>query len=112
MKFFETINERLFTVKLHEKIVFARNVSAMLRAGLPLSRTLSIMGKQTKNKKFQQVILAIIDRISKGGSLHDALGDFPDTFSNLFVSMVRAGEETGKLDDSLLLVASQLERIY
>ena len=84
----------------------------MLRAGLPLSRALLIVGRQTKNKKFQEIISAIIDRIGKGGSFHDALGNFPDVFSKLFVSMVRAGEESGKLNDSLMLVASQLERSY
>ena len=89
--FFEKLNERLLSVKLHEKIVFANNVSTMLRAGLSLSHTLSIMGRQTKNKKFQRIISAIIDRISKGGSFHDALNDFPDTFTSLFISMVRAG---------------------
>lgn len=112
MQFFEKVRERLFSVKLHEKIIFARNMSAMLRAGLSLSRALSIMGKQTKNKTFQRIISAIIDRIRKGGSLHDALSEFSDTFSTLFVSMVRAGEESGKLNDSLTLVANQLERSY
>lgn len=110
--FVEILNEQLFTVKLHEKIVFCRNVSTMLHAGLSLSRALSIVGRQTKNKKFQRIISVVIDRISGGGSFHDALNQFPGTFSTLFVSMVRAGEESGQLDDSLLLVASQLERNY
>lgn len=110
--FFEKLNARFLSVKLHEKIIFARNMSAMLRAGLPLSRALLIIGRQTKNKKFQGVISAIIDRIGKGGSFHDALSDFPDVFSKLFISMVRAGEESGKLNDSLTLIANQLERSY
>ena len=110
--FFEKLNARFLSVKLHEKIIFARNISTMLRAGLPLSRALLIVGRQTKNKKFQEIISAIIDRIGKGGSFHDALGNSPDVFSKLFVSMVRAGEESGKLNDSLMLVASQLERSY
>ncbi|MBI2046011.1 MAG: type II secretion system F family protein [Parcubacteria group bacterium] len=109
---FEKLNTRLLSVKLHEKIVFARNMSTMLRAGLPLSRALLITGRQTKNKKFQEIISAIADRISKGGPFHDALNEFPDTFSSLFVSMVRAGEESGKLNDSLLLIAGQMERTY
>lgn len=110
--FFEKLNARFLSVKLHEKIIFARNMSAMLRAGLPISRALLIVGRQTKNKKFQAVISAIIDHIGKGGSFHDALSDFQDVFSKLFISMVRAGEESGKLNDSLMLVANQLERSY
>ncbi|MES2059457.1 MAG: type II secretion system F family protein [Patescibacteria group bacterium] len=96
----------------HEKIMFAHNFGTMLKAGLPLSRALSILEKQTKNKKFKSIVGHINSEIAKGSSLHVALEAYPDVFNGLFVSMVRVGEESGRLSDSLISVGQQMDRIY
>ena len=98
-------------IKTSEKIIFAHNLSAMMGAGLSLSRALSVLERQTRNKKFKSVIGAIDERIKKGESLHGAMGAFPNVFSRLFTSMVKAGEESGKLSGSLKVVADQVERV-
>ncbi len=99
-------------VKLTDKITFAKNLAAMIDAGLALSRALDVMERQTKHKKFKEILIAIRVAVEKGASLSDALAKFPSTFSNLFVSMVRSGEESGKLGESLRIVADQMDRTY
>ncbi len=110
--FFSKADAFLGTVKEAEKIIFARNVSTMIKSGLPLSRTLDVMIRQTKNKKFKEILRAIIKDINAGESLYTALGKFPKVFSPLFVSMVKAGEESGKLSETFLVIAHQMEEAY
>lgn len=93
-----------------ERIMFAGNLSTMVQAGLPLSRALSVMVKQSRNQKFKATVSAIQEEIKKGTPFHEALGKFPKIFNNLFVAMVRAGEESGKLTESLAVISSQLEK--
>ena len=105
-------NAQLSSVKEHDKIVFANNVSAMIGAGLPISRALSVAERQAKNPRLKNILLLIRGDIQKGGTFHEALGRFPKVFSKLFVAMIRAGEESGTLNDALKTVASQLENSY
>ncbi len=106
------LNRLLSTVRLQDKIVFTRNLAAMIESGLALSRALSILERQTGNPKLKSVLAEIGADIRKGSTLHDALAKFPRVFSSLFVSMVKAGEESGSLAKSLHVVATQMERAY
>ncbi|MCX6717000.1 MAG: type II secretion system F family protein [Candidatus Taylorbacteria bacterium] len=99
-------------IKAHEKIIFARNLGSMLEAGLALSRALNVIIRQSKNKRMTTVLNAVNDDISKGKTFSDALNAYPNIFSSLFVSMVKAGEESGSLAESLKTVALQLDRSY
>jgi type IV pilus assembly protein PilC len=107
-----TILSYLGSVKQAEKISFVRNLSAMIQAGLPLSRALSILSRQTRNKKFKTIINALEEEIKKGSPFHSALKKFPNVFSPLLISMVHAGEETGGLAQALAVVGTQMERMY
>ncbi len=111
-KGFKGINISFGGVKLADKIAFSKNLAAMIDAGLTLSRGLSVIERQTKNKKFQDALRAISSDVEKGSQLSTAAEHFPKIFSKLFVSMVRAGEESGKLGQSLRIVADQMERSY
>ncbi|MCK5027621.1 MAG: type II secretion system F family protein [Candidatus Pacebacteria bacterium] len=103
----------LFTrVKLREKILFMRNLSSMINAGLPLSRALGVLERQTKNPGFKKIIQEISDGITKGNSLSSSLEKHSKVFSGLETAMVRVGEESGNLSDSLDVVAGQLEKSY
>jgi type IV pilus assembly protein PilC len=106
------INKKIGSVSQYERILFARNLGAMLGAGLPLSRALAVMERQTKNAKLLDVVSQIGNEVKKGESLHSALGKFPKTFSKLFIAMVRAGEEGGELPKALSVIADQMERMY
>lgn len=102
----------LTKIKLQEKILFTRNLAGMLKAGLSLSRALEVLEKQTKNKAFQQVLHALWNDIASGLPLSSAMAKFPKVFSTLFVSMVRAGEESGSVPTALTGIGQNLERSY
>lgn len=105
-----SLNFRAFST--HEKIMFARNVASMLEAGLALSRTLEVIARQTKNQKTKGVIEDINNRIKKGSSFSGALEAHPKIFNSIFVSMTRAGEESGNLVESFKNIAGQIEKSY
>ena len=99
-------------IKETDKINFAKNLSAMLSAGLSLSRALQVMERQTKKAGFKTVLLDLVASIEKGTTFNDALAKHPKVFSSLVVSMVRAGEESGGLSNSLLVVGEQMDQTY
>jgi type IV pilus assembly protein PilC len=104
---------RLFSgIKIHQKITFAKNLGSMIEAGLPVTRALSVMSKQSKNKAFKHLLEELEEDISHGKTLSESLGKRPKTFSPLFVSMVRAGEESGSVSGSLGIIANQMEKAY
>jgi len=107
---FISLNKFVGRVKADEKINFARNLSAMLKAGLSISKSLSILERQTKNATFKKVIISLNEEIAKGGTLSSGLLKNSSIFSPLFISMVRSGEESGGLSDSLNVIAVQMER--
>lgn len=99
-------------VSLHERIVFAQNIAAMVTAGLSLARALSVFERQTRNQYFKKIVAGIKDTIDKGGTLSAGLALYPKVFDQVFVSMVSAGENSGTLPESLKIVGDQLEKSY
>jgi type IV pilus assembly protein PilC len=99
-------------VKAMDKINFARNLGSMLEAGLPLSRGLSVLERQSHNKKFKTILGDLIGEINKGVTFAEGLGKHPKVFPPIFVSMVHAGEQSGTLAEALKAVGTQLDRAY
>ncbi len=99
-------------IKTDEKITFTKNLSAMLGAGLTLSRALSVIERQTKNKALKAVVSSVEEKIKTGGSFHEALAEHRQVFSELFIAMTKAGEESGTIAESLKAVARQMDRAY
>jgi type IV pilus assembly protein PilC len=97
-------------IKRAEIIRFAKNLAAMLSAGLSLARALSVIERQSSNKHLKTVVTDLSASVTKGASFHEALAEHPKVFSELFIAMVRAGEESGSLTDALSVVALQMER--
>ncbi|MDD4803788.1 MAG: type II secretion system F family protein [Candidatus Pacebacteria bacterium] len=100
------------SVPEHQKIIFAKNLGTMIEAGLPLAKSLSVLEKQIKNKNFKNIISSLEDEIRKGKTLSEVSRLYSDVFPNLFISMVKAGEESGKLSDSLKIVGHQMDSAY
>lgn len=96
-------------IKTEQRITFTKNLSAMLGAGLTLSRALSVIERQSKNKYFKEIIKKLQEFVKGGSGFHEALAQYPKVFSKLFVAMTKAGEESGKLSDTLTVVAKQME---
>jgi type IV pilus assembly protein PilC len=107
-----SVNFLLSTVKTKDIILFARNLATMIGAGLSLVRALSIVERQTANAKLKSTAQTLRKSIEEGKQFHEALAEQPQTFSPLMISMAHAGEESGKLAETLKLVALQMERVY
>lgn len=107
---FDKLNALISSVKQDEIVMFTRNLSAMLKAGLPMSRALSVGERQTKNAKLKHALHTLGERLNQGTPFNESLADFPKIFSRLYVMMVRAGEEGGTLADALQILALQMER--
>jgi len=91
--------------------IFTRQFSVMLDAGLPLVQCLEILGEQEENKTFREVIQAVRTDVESGASLADAMKKHPKAFSNLYTSMIAAGEAGGILDIILQRLASYIEKV-
>jgi len=97
-------------VKLSEKIFFTRNLQAMISAGVSLPRALMILSEQTKNRRFKIALEKISDNILKGKNFSNSLALYPDIFSEVFINMVKVGEEAGTLERVLNDLVYQMER--
>lgn len=105
--FFGKLTNRITT---KDKIVFLRQLSTLIGAGLPLAQSLHTVLEQTQNKKMQQVVEEIIAEVEGGHTLSDAFGKHPDVFDKVVLALVAAGEASGTLDDALKRVATQKEK--
>lgn len=92
-----------------EVVIFTRQLSTMLNAGLPLSQSLSTVQDQTSNKTLKTIIADVVGSINGGAPLSDSLAKYPKVFNNVYIALVRAGETSGTLDQSLARLADQQE---
>ncbi len=101
---------QLFGVPLKDKVLFAVNLSVMVGSGLSISRALKNLAEQSENKVARAIVLELHQDVLKGTSLSDAMKRHKEMFDDLFINMVRVGEIGGNLDESLTIVAHQLEK--
>ncbi len=102
----------LTRIKVTDLINMCRNMAGLMQAGVSLSRSVEILEKQSTNVKMKAVFHSIFDHIKSGGSLSEALSKHPKVFDNLFIAMMKAGEESGNLVGTLREVETHLERSY
>ncbi|MEO8863065.1 MAG: type II secretion system F family protein [Candidatus Saccharimonadales bacterium] len=100
----------LHRVKTKEKILFSRQLSTLINAGLPLIQSLRSVTKQTTSKKYQAVLGQVISDIEGGSSFSKAIEQHPDEFDRIYVSLIAAGETSGTLDKALERIALQQEK--
>ena len=97
-------------VKADDIVMFTRQLSAMISAGVPILRALTSLGDQAESPALKKIIGNVVKDVQGGSPLADALGKYPNTFSDVYVNMVRAGEAAGILDDILKRLALQQEK--
>ena len=104
----------LFKQKIKPKdiVLFSRQVSTLFEAGVSALRAFRLLAQENENKTLQEQIMGVADDIETGISLSDALSRKPELFSNFYVNMVKAGEESGKLNEVFLFLADYLDRNY
>ena len=98
------------SIKMRDIVIFTRQFSTMINAGLPLVQALDILAKQTENKVLADVTRAVVFDVESGHTVADALAKHPKAFSDLYVNMVAAGEAGGILDTILMRLATFMEK--
>ncbi|HSX41014.1 MAG TPA: type II secretion system F family protein [Candidatus Saccharimonadales bacterium] len=97
-------------IKSKEKVLFTRQLSTLINAGLPLARALRSVEEQIKNPAFKEVIGGVIAAVEGGSSLSEGFAQYPKVFNEIYVALVAAGETSGTLDKTLLRLADQQEK--
>ena len=97
-------------VPTRDVVIFTRQFSTMINAGLPLVQSLTVLAEQTENKVLAETTKAVVYDVESGATLADAFGKHPKVFSELYVNMVAAGEAGGILDTILGRLAVFLEK--
>ncbi|OGT64713.1 MAG: MSHA biogenesis protein MshG [Gammaproteobacteria bacterium RIFCSPLOWO2_02_FULL_47_50] len=95
---------------LDDLILFSRQMYTLMKAGVPLVRSILGLTQSTRNLQMVDALKDILTNIESGRDLSSSLARHPGIFSSLFISMVRVGEETGRLDESFLRIAEYLAR--
>ena len=98
-------------IKPDQLVMFTRQLSAMVGAGVPLLRALTALSDHVaESPLLKKILVGVIHDVEGGATLGDALGKYPNTFNDVYVNMVRAGEAAGILDDILKRLALQQEK--
>lgn len=100
---------KLSGVGLKDLVVFCRQFSALVSSGIPIMRALNILASQAENPAFAEILKAVKDDVEQGTSLSDAFAKHPKVFDKLFISMIKAGEAGGVLDEILGRVSAFME---
>lgn len=101
--------KHLGKVKLVDLVLFTRQLSTMVSAGVPLMRSLTTLQTQAENPTMKLVIADLVKEVESGAQLADALEKHPEVFTPIYINMVRAGEAAGIVDDILKRLATQVE---
>lgn len=102
--------QRRRKVRAKDLLMFTQELKTLLRAGLPLDRSLMILEQLAEKGVFQEIIHDVIGKIKGGKTLADAMADHPDVFPKVYLNMIRAGESGGVVPQVLEEVSAYLER--
>jgi type IV pilus assembly protein PilC len=105
------LNITFGSISTRDLVIFTRQLSTMIDAGLPLVRGLDIIASQHPNLKFKQIIVRVKEDVEAGSTFADSLAKHPKVFNNLYTQLIKAGETGGVLDVILQRLASYLEKM-
>jgi type IV pilus assembly protein PilC len=97
-------------VTTKDKVLFSRQLSTLIDAGLPIIQSLSSVATQTKNKELKLIISQIVTDVEGGSSFSKSLANYPKVFSPIYINLVAAGETSGTIDKALERLANQQEK--
>ncbi len=100
------------SVSLTDRMIFARNLGIMVSAGVALPRSLATLSLHAKSRKLKIALQDVADKINRGQGFSDALLGHQDIFPELFVNVVKVGEESGTLEEALKHLTGQMEKEY
>lgn len=99
-------------LSFEDKLMFTKHLHAMIKAGIVITEALQIFIDQTKNKNSREMFETILNMIKSGQTLAKSLANYKDVFSDVYVNMLAAGEESGTLEDTLEYLEIQMEKDY
>ncbi len=99
-------------VKNEEIVLFTKQLAVLIQAKVPLVQSLKVMAKQVVNPKFSKIIANVADDVDAGAVFSRALAKHPKVFSNFFIQMVRSGEISGRLEETLTYLSDYINRQY
>jgi len=102
--------ERAKPIEAADIAIFARQLTTMMKAGIPLVQSFEIVSTNVENPSLKKLILSLQTEVEAGNSLANSLRKFPETFDDLFCNLVEAGEQAGALEDLLNRVALYKEK--
>lgn len=97
-------------VRARDRVIFTRQLSTLIKAGLPITQALATAVEQVSSEKFKGILQKIVAAVEGGASLADSFGKYPEVFNHTYVSLVKAGEASGTLDVALERLANQQEK--
>ena len=100
------------SISVADKAALCRFLATMLRAGLPISEAIEIIRKETENKKLRKILVDVSFQTRKGSSVSSILSKYPRDFDPVFLTIVKAGEESGTLEKAFDYLAKQLLAIH
>jgi type IV pilus assembly protein PilC len=106
----QSLGKYLHRIKTKDKVIFSRQLSTLINAGLPLAQALRNVESQSNNKAFKLIIGKVISDIEAGSAFHEALARYPNVFNTVYCSLIEAGEASGTLDKALERLANQQEK--
>src|SRR3989338_10793286 len=107
---FKNFFSKLESIKLSEKIFFVQQLGIMIKTGISLAVALRTLAEQTSSKRFKRILQDLQAQVEKGSLLSKSLEKYQRTFGELFINMVAAGEESGKLEDVLNQLFIQMKK--
>ena len=99
-------------VSSRELVIFSRQISTLFEAQVSALRVFRLLASESDNAFLQRILTEVADDLQAGSSISNALAKHPDVFSPFYTSMVRAGEEAGRLDKTFMYLADHLDRMY
>lgn len=96
-------------ISLLEKMLMAKHLSMMLKSGITMSEALAVIGEQAPSARFRRIVSVLGSKVRSGQSLGNACAAFPRVFDPLFINVIKAGEQSGTLEENLLYLAGELE---
>ncbi len=105
VEFFESVTNR-------DVVLLSRQISTLFEAQVSALRVFRLLATEAEKPMMQRVLTEVSDDLQAGSTISKSLSKHPKVFSNFYVSMVRAGEESGKLDETFIYLADYLDRSY
>ncbi|MEE8366265.1 MAG: type II secretion system F family protein [Gammaproteobacteria bacterium] len=108
----DALNERfdLYKVSVEELLMFTRQMSALIKAGIPITRAIAGIQESIENPLLIKALRDIQEQLESGRSLSISCARHPKVFSNIYISMIQVGENTGKLEESFALMSEYIDR--